>query len=83
MHVEVEQYLRNCHVCRQAKASQNAYNGFLQLLPVPEKLYVDLTIDFVIGLPKSWGFDAILMVVNQLSKKSTTYPISKKIIALT
>ena len=66
---EVEQYFRNCHVCKRAKSSQDAYNGLLQPLPVPEKPWVDLTMDFVLGLPKSQGYDSILMVVDRLSKK--------------
>ena len=66
MHAEVEQYLRNCHVCKQAKASQDAYNGFFQPLSVLEKPWVDLTMDFVVGLLKNQGYDAILMVVDQL-----------------
>ena len=28
MRVEVEQYLCNYHVCKQAKAACDAYNGF-------------------------------------------------------
>ena len=74
MRVEVEQYLRNCHVCKQAKASRDAYNGLLQPLSVPERPWVDLTMDFVVDLPKSQGhnaksYDAILMVVDRLSKE--------------
>ena len=69
MRKEVEQYLRNCHVCKQAKASWDAYNGLFQPLPVPEKPWVDLTMDFVVGLPKSQGCDSVLMVVDWLSKE--------------
>ena len=69
MRKEVEPYLRNCYMCKCAKASWDAYNSLLQSLPVPEKLWVDLTIDFVVGLPKSQGFDAILMVIDQFLKK--------------
>ena len=64
MREEVEQYLRNCHVCKRAKTSRDAYNGLFQPLPVPERPWVDLTMDFVVGLPKSQGCDAILMVVD-------------------
>ena len=69
MRGEEEQYLRNCHMCKQAKASRDAYNGLLQPLPIPERPWVDLTIDFVVGLPKSQGYDVILMVVDRLSKE--------------
>ena len=32
MHGHIEQYLCNCHVCKQAKSAKNAYNGFFQSL---------------------------------------------------
>ena len=66
---KMEQYLCNCHVCKRAKSAQDAYNSLLQFLPVPERPWIDLTMDFVVGLSKSQGYDAILMVVDQLSKK--------------
>ena len=83
MHREVEQYLQNCHVCKRAKASRNAYNGLLQPLPVPERPWVDLTMDFVVGLPKSQGYDgkqydAILMVVDRLSKERHYIPCTEE-----
>ena len=77
MREEVEQYLRNCHVCKRAKASRDAYNGLLQPLPVPERPWVDLTIDFVVGLPKSQGYDAVLMVVDRLSKEKHYIPCTE------
>ena len=81
MRGEVEQYLRNCHVCKQAKAFWDAYNGFFQSLPT-ERPWVDLTIDFVVGLPKSEydgkQYDTILMVVDQLSKERHYIPCTKK-----
>ena len=83
MRLEVEQYLRNCHVCKRAKASRDAYNGLLQPLPVPERPWVDLTMDFVVGLSKSQGhgakpYDAILMVVDRLSKERHYIPCTKE-----
>ena len=64
MRSEIESYFYNYHVCKQAKASWDAYNGLFQSLPVLERPWVDLTMDFVVGLPKSQKFDAILMVVD-------------------
>lgn len=39
----------------------------LQYLPVPEKVWDDMSIEFIEGLPKSDGFDSILVVVESLS----------------
>ena len=84
MRERVEQYLRNCHVCKRAKASRDAYNGLLQLFSVPERPWVDLTMDFVVGLPKSQSYDnskpydAILMVVDRLSKERHYIPCTEE-----
>ena len=77
MRKDIEQYIHNCHVCKRAKSARDAYNGFLQPLPVPERPWVDLTMDFVVGLPKSQGYDAILMVVDWLSKERHYIPCTE------
>ena len=83
MRREMEQYLRNCHVCKRAKAFWDVYNGLLQPLPIPKRPWVDLTMDFVVGLPKSQGYDgkqydAILMVVDRLSKERHYIPCTEE-----
>lgn len=73
MHNIIEQYVQNCHVCKRAKAAKDTYNRLLQPLPVPERPWVDVTIDFVTGLPKchaySQIYDVIFMVIDRLLKE--------------
>lgn len=68
MKATTKQYIQNCHVCLCAKAPCNTYNSLLQPLPVLEQPWVNLTMDFVIGLPKChvYGqvYDAIFIVIN-------------------
>jgi hypothetical protein len=42
--------------------------GVLHPLPVPEKAWEDIWIDFMLGLTECEGFDAIWVVVDRLSK---------------
>ena len=69
----IQQLIHNCHMCKQVKAAQDTYHGLLQPLPVPEQVWTDITMDFVMKLPKCeayrQSYDAILMVINQLSKE--------------
>ena len=74
MNKDIRRYVRNCHVCRRAKAPRDKYNGLLKPLPIPERPRIDITLDYVTGLPKTNGNDAILMVVDRLSKERYYIP---------
>ena len=63
MYRDVDRYLKNCHTCQRARTSRHAPYGILRPLPVPEKAWQDVSMDFVTGLPWSKGKNAILVVV--------------------
>ena len=69
MKQNVNRYIRNCHVCRRAKALRDRYNGRLNPLPVPQRPWTDITMDFVTGLPECELKNAILMVMDRLTKE--------------
>ena len=72
---DVEQYVRNCHTCKRSKAPRDRQNGLLQPLPIPEQRWKDISMDFITGLPLSTeGFNAILTVVDRLSKERHYIP---------
>ena len=75
---DIDQYIRNCHVCRQAKAPQDQYNGRLNPLPVPERPWTDITMDFVTNLPECELKNAIFIVVDRLAKERVYIPCSDK-----
>jgi len=69
MRKDVEQYVQNCHTCRRSKAPRDKYNGLLHPLPIPQAYWKDISMDFVVGLPESHSCNAILVVVDRLSKE--------------
>lgn len=71
---DVERYVRNCHVCKHAKPVRHAPYGTLKPLDIPDRPWLYLTIDFVTGLPEDSGFNAILMVVDRLTKMRYVIP---------
>jgi len=74
MRKDVERFVRNCHTCRRTKATRHAPYGVLKPLPVPEKPWQHLSVDFVTGLPISKGFDAICVFVDRLTKQRHLLP---------
>ena len=65
----VSQFVRNCEKCSRAKASNKKYNGLLHLLPVPNTPWKEVVLDFVTGLPQVGEFNAICVVIDQLTKQ--------------
>lgn len=68
MRTFIGRYVRNCHVCAKSKSRKYAKFGVLRPLPVPNQRWKDISMDFVTGLPMSDGKDAILVVVDRLTK---------------
>jgi transposase InsO family protein len=66
--LQVEEFVKQCQLCQQAKHENTLPARLLQPLPVPTRPWSHITMDFIIGLPKSEGFEVILVVVDRLTK---------------
>lgn len=68
MRKQIIQYVRSCHICQRHKSSHLQPAGLLEPLPIPDKVWADISMDFVEALPKSKGYDTIFVVVDCLTK---------------
>jgi hypothetical protein len=57
-----------CDVCQRNKGETVKYPSTLQLLPIPPAIWRDISMDFIVGLPKSGNKSIIMVVVDRLSK---------------
>ncbi|KAH7465047.1 hypothetical protein FOMA001_g16877 [Fusarium oxysporum f. sp. matthiolae] len=64
----VERWVKNCHTCRRANPARDARQGVLKPLPVPERAWQHISMDFITHLPPSEGHDAILIIACRLTK---------------
>lgn len=65
---DVRRWTRECIVCQTCKGDNFAYPGLLQSLPIPNKAWAAISMDFVEGLPNSRGKTTILVVVDRMTK---------------
>ncbi|XP_028764585.1 uncharacterized protein LOC114722675, partial [Neltuma alba] len=65
---DVERICAKCITCKKAK-SRVLPHGLYTPLPVPSEPWVDISMDFILGLPRSRkGMDSIFVVVDRFSK---------------
>ena len=64
----VEAYVRSCDACQRNKVVRHAPYGFLNPLPIPDKPWSSVSVDWITDLPPSHYHDAILVVVDRLTK---------------
>ncbi|CAI7751507.1 unnamed protein product [Closterium sp. NIES-54] len=79
---DVQRYVSSCRVCRAMKSTRQRPAGLLQPLEPPERPWQQVTMDFVTRMPAGpTGNDAVLVVVNRLTKMAHFAPFRTTITA--
>ncbi|OWZ03229.1 Retrotransposable element [Phytophthora megakarya] len=81
MRHHVEQYALTCECCVRSKSNTRACQVLLQPLPVPDYCWQHITMYYVTGLPNCRDFNAVLVIVDRLSKLPCYMPHMKDVIA--
>jgi hypothetical protein len=81
MRRDVERYVSRCTTCNKAKSRLNSH-GLYMPLRIPNVPWEDISMDFVLELPRTKGErDSIFMVVDCFSKMAHFIPCHKSDIA--
>jgi len=71
---DVQKFCKSCITCMRSKPQRHRPYGSLQQLPIPERPWNSISMDFIEKLPFSSGFDTILVIVDRLSKQAIFIP---------
>lgn len=65
---DIRRFVENCDGCYRNKAWRNRRQGFLKPLPIPDRIWTEISMDFITELPISEGCTNMIVVTDRLSK---------------
>ena len=74
---DVRRFVRNCNVCGRTAFWREKKHGLLKPLPVPLKIWSEISMDFITKLPKTnKGEESCLVITDRLSKGVILIPMT-------
>jgi transposase InsO family protein len=70
MRNDLRSYIASCDSCQRNKNLRHSPHGLLQPLPIPERPWTHLSLDFVVDLPLSGGNTNLMVVCDRFTKMS-------------
>ena len=75
---DIDSYVDNCKTCKGTVTWRDRTPGLLQPLPIPERPWQHLSIDFMEFPKDRYGYDTVFVTVDRLSKRPVSVPCYKK-----
>ncbi|KAK3529517.1 hypothetical protein QTP70_031959, partial [Hemibagrus guttatus] len=72
---DVQRYVQGCRECAISKNPRHLPSGKLLPLPVPNRPWSHLGVDFMTDLPASGGYTCILVIIDRFSKSCHLVPL--------
>ena len=79
MKKDIQRYVTSCNTCQTVKPDRRAKAAPLHPNEIPEGPWQTISMDMMGPLPESKGFDTILVVVDQFTKKSFFLPTNSTV----
>ena len=77
----VNEYVRTCDTCARNKMSRHCHHGQLYPLPISKGPWQSVSMDFMVQLPPSQGYDAIYVCVDRFMKMAHVIATTSNITA--
>jgi hypothetical protein len=74
-------YVKHCDLCNRTKVQCRRPFGKLHPSETPEAPWDVISVDFIVELPESHGYDAIMNVVDSVTKRAHFIPTHTTITA--
>ncbi|GJR17358.1 putative reverse transcriptase domain-containing protein [Tanacetum coccineum] len=76
MKADIATYVSKCLTCAKVKAEHQRPSGLLVQPEIPQREWDNITMDFIMKLPKSsQGYDTIWVIIDRLSKSAIFVPM--------
>ncbi|WVZ71093.1 LOW QUALITY PROTEIN: hypothetical protein U9M48_019717 [Paspalum notatum var. saurae] len=73
---DIAKFITNCDTCNRIKAERERPAGLMKPLEIPQWEWEKITMDFIVGLPRSpKGNDSIWVIVDRLTKSAHFIPV--------
>ena len=79
MHSDVSRFLAICHICKRTTVPRDKKPGRLQPLPIPNRPWQHVAVDFKSFPKDKEGFDSVCVVIDRLTKRTITVPTKKSL----
>ena len=79
MDADIDQFVSNCHACRRSKVPRDKTPGLLRPLPVPDRPWQHISMDFKDMPPDQNGMNMVCVFVDRLGKRPISVPCNKSV----
>ena len=81
MATDIEAFCRSCRKCQTNKTGMLKPQGFLHSLPIPDKPWQSVGMNFMGPLPQSIGNDYLLVIIDRLMSQVQLVPTMMRVTA--
>ena len=78
---DIESCCKTCSICMTSKDANSKPTGLLHSLPIPDRPWQSIGLDFMGPLPKSNNFDYLLVMIDQLTPQVHLVPTTTMVTA--